>query len=118
MPISNGFNHLLTFVDRFSRWPIVIPLANISAESGIDALAQHWIFSYGVPCAITTNRGSQFMSAIWTQLLSAWGIKALTITAYHLEANGMVERLQRLLEESLNATYSDRPGSGIYHALS
>ena len=103
MPPSNGFDHLLTIVDRFSRWPVAIPLSDIHAETVIDALAHHWIATYGVPEIVTTDRGSQFTSALWTQLLKTWGIKHICTTAYHPESNGMVERLHRRLKESLIA---------------
>ena len=103
MPISNGFNHLLTIVDRHSRWPVAIPIKDIAAETVIDALTHNWISVYGVPEVITTDRGSQFTSFLWTQLLQVWGIKHITTTAYHPEANGMVERLHRRLKESLMA---------------
>ena len=65
MPISNGYNHLLTIVDRHSRWPAAIPIPDIQAETIIDALALNWIASYGVPEVITTDRGSQFTSHIF-----------------------------------------------------
>ena len=103
MPLSNGFNHLLTIVDRHSRWPAAIPLRDIAAETVVDAFAQGWIAHYGVPEKVTTDRGSQFSSAIFTQLLQVWGIKHIMTTAYHPEANGMVERLHRRLKESLMA---------------
>ena len=103
MPVSNGHNHLLTIVDRFTRWPTAIPIRDINAETVIDALALNWIASFGVPETITTDRGSQFTSAIWTQLLKTWGIKHCTTTAYHPQANGLVERLHRRLKESLIA---------------
>ena len=103
MPPSNGFDHLLTIVDRFSRWPAAIPIANISAETVVDALTHGWIANYGVPEIITTDRGSQFASQIFTQLLENWGIKHISTTAYHPESNGMVERLHRRLKESLIA---------------
>ena len=103
MPLSNGFNHLLTIVDRHSRWPVAVPVKDIAAETIIDALTHNWISVYGVPEIITTDRGSQFTSFLWNQLLQVWGIKHITTTAYHPEANGMVERLHRRLKESLMA---------------
>ena len=109
LTVSNGFNHLLTIVDRFTRWPVAIPIANITAETVADAFAHGWVATYGVPVAITTDRGSQFLSSIWTQLMSQWGIKTLTTTAYHPEANGLVERLHRRLKEALIALSNDHP---------
>ena len=103
MPNSNGFNHLLTVVDRFSRWPTAVPIQDMNADTVVDALTHGWIANYGVPEVVTTDRGSQFTSAIWTQLLKNWGSKHITTTAYHPEANGMVERLHRRLKESLIA---------------
>ena len=103
MPPSNGFSHLLTVVDRFTRWPVAIPIVDISAETVIDALTHGWISVYGVPEVITTDRGSQFSSQIFSQLLQTWGIRHNMTTAYHPESNGMVERLHRRLKESLIA---------------
>ena len=106
---SNNFSHLLTIVDRFTRWPVAIPIANITAETVADAFAHGWVATYGVPVAITTDRGSQFSSEIWTQLMSRWGIKSIMTAAYHPEANGMVERFHRRLKEALLALSKDHP---------
>ena len=103
MPPSNGFSHLLTIVDRFSRWPVAIPITDMNAETVIDALTHSWIATFGVPEVVTTDRGSQFTSQLWTQLLRNWGVKHITTTAYHPESNGMVERLHRRLKESIIA---------------
>ena len=109
MPDSNGFSYLLTVVDRFTRWPTAIPLQNIRAETVIDALAHGWIAQFGIPAAITTDRGTQFTSSIWSQLLRSWGIRHNLTTAYHPESNGLVERLHRRLKEALKALSSDAP---------
>ena len=106
-PQSNGFSHLLTVVDRFTRWPAAIPIHDMSAETVVDALAYGWISSFGVPKAITTDRGSQFTSTIWGQLLQTWGIESHHTTAYHPEANGLVERLHRRMKEALVALCED-----------
>ena len=103
LPASNGFKYLLTAVDRFTRWPMAIPIADIQADTVMDAFALNWIANFGVPSSITTDRGSQFSSAIWQQLLQTWGIKSHQTTAYHPAANGLVERLHRRLKEALMA---------------
>ena len=103
MPISNGFPYLLTIIDRMTRWPTAIPLRDITAESVIDGLAHGWISQFGLPAAITTDRGTQFTSNMWEQLLRSWGIQHHQTTAYHPESNGMVERFHRRLKESLMA---------------
>ena len=110
MPPSNGFPYLLTIVDRFTRWPTAIPIPDITVQSVVNNFALHWISVYGIPEAVTSDRGSQFTSAVWEQLLKTWGIKSLHTTAYHPEANGMVERLHRRLKESLIALGHEERG--------
>ena len=107
MPESNGYCHLLTVIDRFTRWPAAFPLKDTTTESVIDALTHGWISSFGVPKAITTDRGSQFTSAIWKQLCDTWGIEVHLTTSYHPEANGLIERFHRRLKESLRAQCGD-----------
>ena len=109
MTPSNGYKYLLTIVDRFSRWPTAIPIRDMSVETIVDAFAHGWVASFGIPSSITTDRGAQFLSAAWAQLTSTWGIKSHTTTAYHPEANGMVERLHRRLKEALLASSHDNP---------
>ena len=109
LPESNGFKYLFTAVDRFSRWPIAIPLADITSESVIDAFAYGWVQTYGVPATITTDRGSQFSSVLFSQLAKTWGIKCLMTTPYHPEANGLVERFHRRLKEGLIALGAESP---------
>ena len=107
LPVSNGFRYLLTIVDRLSRWPQAIPLTDMSSESVADAFAHGWVSTFGVPATITTDRGAQFSTAIWSQLMSTWGIRSTTTTAYHPEANGLVERFHRRLKEALLALGED-----------
>lgn len=109
LPLSNGFKYLLTAVDRFSRWPIAVPIVDITSESVIDAFTYGWIQHYGVPTTITTDRGSQFSSVLFKQLAKSWGIECLMTTPYHPESNGLVERFHRRLKESLIALGAESP---------
>ena len=109
LPLSNGYRYLLTAVDRFSRWPMAVPMSDITAESVVDAFSHGWVQTFGVPSTITTDRGSQFSSDIFKQLTRLWGIKVIMTTPYHPEANGLVERLHRRLKESLIALGAESP---------
>jgi IS30 family transposase len=59
---SNGFNHILTVIDRTSRWMEALPLANTAAEEVAAALFSWWICMFGVPHIITSDKGAQFTS--------------------------------------------------------
>ena len=53
--------------------------------------------------SITSDRGTQFTSAVWTSLCTRLGITQIATTAYHPQSNGMVERSHRQLKDSLRA---------------
>jgi hypothetical protein len=54
-----------------------------------------------VPAVITSDRGTQFSSAIWQVLCSTLKIQHITTTAFHPQANGMIERAHRQLKDAL-----------------
>ena len=92
LPLSNGFSYLFTIIDRFSRWPEAIPLADATAKSCAIALLHTWIARYGIPQDITSDKGRQFTSTLWKELSSLLGIQLKFTTSYHPQSNGMVER--------------------------
>lgn len=109
LPPSEGMSYLFTVVDRFSRWPEVIPMPNATAETCARVFLRHWIARFGVPSDLTSDRGPQFTSKLWTELHTLLGISASTTTAYHPQANGMVERFHRQLKASLKSRLSSSP---------
>ena len=102
LPPSKGFRYILTIVDRFSRWPEAIPLPDITAQSVVDVFVLHFVGRYGAPEIITTDRGRQFTSTLWHDLMTSLGSKIIHTTSYN-PANGIVERFHRVLKASLKA---------------
>nr|VZI40174.1 unnamed protein product [Spirometra erinaceieuropaei] len=109
MSPSNGFTHLLTCVDRYTRWAEAIPLPNVHAETILKAFVSRWVAVFGAPSTVTTDRGAQFESALFQTLLNFLGCTRIRTTAYHPAANGMVERFHRRLKTDLRA--KEGPGN-------
>ena len=103
LPPSRGFTYLLTVVDRSTRWPEAVPLAGISAAECASALFHGWISRFGVPAVVTSDRGAQFTSSLWSAVCSLLGMARSSTTAFHPQSNGMVERFHRRLKDSLRA---------------
>jgi transposase InsO family protein len=100
---ASGKVHLFTVMDRSTRWVEVIPLADTSAAGCAEAMIGCWISRFGVPACITSDRGPQFTLELWARLCSSLGIVHKQTTAYHPQANGLVERFHRQLKAALRA---------------
>lgn len=100
---SYGMTYIMTIMDRFSRWPEAIPLPDIKTETCAQALMSTWVSRFGVPAQIVSDRGTQFTSSIWSQLMKLLGIQHSMTTSYHPQSNGLIERLHRQLKAALRA---------------
>ncbi|CAB0032450.1 unnamed protein product [Trichogramma brassicae] len=98
MPMSQGCQNCLTIIDRYTRWPQAIPLADIAAPTVARALFAGWISLFGTPLTITTDQGGQFESKLLAELGGMVGAKHVHTTPYHPKGNGMVERMHRTLK--------------------
>ena len=103
LPSSQGYTHLLTVVDRFTRWPEAIPIKETDTLTCARALIFHWIARFGLPVDITSDRGAQFTSEIWSSMSELFGIRLHRTTAYHPQSNGLVERFHRHVKSALKA---------------
>ena len=95
--------YLFTIVDRYTRWAEAIPMAGCSTDTCIKGFLRHWIAHFGIPGDLTSDRGPQFTSGLWTELNRLLGISASNTTAYHPQENGLVERMPWQLKASLKA---------------
>jgi hypothetical protein len=78
----------------------------MSATSAADcatALLHGWIQRFGVPTTITSDRGPQFTATLWAAICRLLSITHIPTTAYHPQANGLVERFHRRLKDALRA---------------
>ena len=88
-----SMTYLFTIIDRFTRWSVIVPLPDAHASTCASALLHHWIARFGVSEEISSDRGRQITSTLWTQLNNRG--------QHHSQANGMVELLHRKLKATL-----------------
>ena len=62
-----------------------------------------WVARFGMPSILTMDRGVQFTSAMWAGWCGDYGVQHITTTAFHPQANGMVERLRQQMKDTLCA---------------
>ncbi|GFS47685.1 hypothetical protein TNCV_1973511 [Trichonephila clavipes] len=103
LPPSNGNQFCMTIIDRFTRWPEVIPTPDMTAETTARAFMHGWISRFGCPTTITTDRGTNFESNLFRELTRMLGCNRIHSTSYHPQANGIIERLHRHLKGALKA---------------
>jgi len=99
---------LIYVVDQFSKWAEAIPIRNHTAPVVARSLMIHVFSRYGVPFQLLSDRGPEFESELFTQLMKSLEIDMLRTTAYKPSTNGVVERFHRTLNSMLGKVVSDR----------
>lgn len=100
-PFANG-KHILTIVDRFSRFLQLYSMHNITASTVASKLMQY-ISSHGRPTSILTDLGSQFTSTIFKVITKSLGIHLRHTTTGHPQANSISERVNSAIKSSVNS---------------
>ena len=60
-------------MDRFSSWPEGIPLNDTAASVCAQALVSHWIARFGIPVDMSSDRGHQLTSQLWSSVAQLLG---------------------------------------------
>ena len=75
LPSSHGFTYLLTMVDRTTRWPEAVPLTSLASVEMTRAFISTWVARFGTPSDISSDRGTQFTSELWSAVAQSLGVK-------------------------------------------
>ena len=101
---------IMTVVDRATKMVHLIPCWKTTTASEATRLFwQHVVKLHGVPRAIHTDRGAQFIGRWWHEIWSLLGTKLKYRTAYHPQSQGQVERMNAIVSQTLRCLMSDVP---------
>ncbi|EGT32873.1 hypothetical protein CAEBREN_06262 [Caenorhabditis brenneri] len=112
LPVTEkGNRYILVFRDPFTKYLITAAVKTQSAEETCETFIEKIIAVHGTPKSITTDNGASFCSSLFKNTLMKLGIKHELSVPYHHQSNGLVERSNRTLEETLatfvNGSQSD-----------
>ena len=107
LPPDHCHEFLIVFVDCYSKYTILIPSSNMVSE----ALMRHVIPYFGTPRRLLSDRGREFISAIWTKLLRSLGIQQVLTSPHHPEGNAINVRSHRTLNNMLRARLLEGPSA-------
>ena len=88
-------------MNYFTKWPEAKPLPRATVEVTSDFIYNEIIYRHGCPKYLLSDRGTHFNNKIIKELTKKFEIKHLFSSPYHPQTNGLVERFNRTLCESL-----------------
>ena len=97
---KTGNEYLLTIMCASSRFPEAIPLRRITAKNVVKALVKFFTL-VGLPNAVQSDQGSNFMSKVFNQVLDQLGVAHVNSSAYHPQSQGALERFHQTLKNML-----------------
>jgi hypothetical protein len=107
LPVSNGKDSILVFVDRMSKMTHFISCTKTTdAPEFARLFVSNVVRLHGLPTSIVSDRGSIFTSHFWSTLASILKIDPRKSTAFHPQTDGQTERMNQTLEAYLRISCS------------
>ena len=105
---KKGEQYILSIIDCFSKYLILVPLRDHTAPTASRALYKRVVRYFGCPRKILSDRGTEFTGRIWGELMNLLGVQQVLTSPYYPQGNGIVERSHRTIHNLLRAHLSSR----------
>ena len=101
LPISGGYQTVMTAIDVFSRYLFAYPLVEATASNTAKVLIDIMTKLSYLPTTIITDKGSAFTSKIIAEITQVLGITLKCATTKHPQTIGKLERTHASLKTKL-----------------
>ena len=98
---SKDCTSIMVVTDRLSKSIIVVPMKETRTIDVAQTLLEHIFQHHGLPTAIVSDRGTQFVSMLWTEVCQLVKITRRVSTVFHPQTDGTTERANQELETYL-----------------
>ena len=104
----SGYDSIWVIVDRLTKVAYFIPVKTTYTSAKLAKIYMtRIVWLHGVPRTIVSDRGTQFTSKFWNQLLQTLGTRLEFSTSFHPQTDGQTERVNQILEDMLRACALD-----------
>ena len=93
--------YIIVVTDYMTKWPEAKAVKEAIAKVTVEFIYKEIICRHGTPKIILTDRGTHFNNQLVNGLCEKFEIKHKLSSPYHSQTNGLVERFNRTLCESL-----------------
>ena len=102
LPITeSGPKYILVVGDQFTKWTELFPLPNQEAKTVAEKLVDEVISRFGAPERINTDQGRNFEAHLFKEMYNLCNIEKTRTTLYHPQSDGMVEGMNRTIQDML-----------------
>ena len=98
---------ILHLIDIFTRYSVAVARSSKSQNSIVDAIMKAWISYFGKPKRFIADNGGEFNNRTYRDMCDLFEIKILKTAAYSPWSNGLCERHNGVLEESIKKTVEE-----------
>ena len=102
-PVTNSGNrYIVVFSDYLTRFPEAFAVPSIDAATIADLLVNEIMARHGAPRTLLSDRGSNFLSSLVKEVCYLMNTTKVFTTSYHPQCDGLVERFNGTLAQSLS----------------
>jgi hypothetical protein len=101
LPESEGSRNMIVVTDRLGKGLLADGLPDLEAETLAKWFVRYYYPHHWIPNAIVSDRGGQFVGALWGRICMKLGIKRRLSTAFSPETDGSTERMNQQVETFL-----------------
>ena len=111
LPLSEGFDSILVVVNQgLSKGVILMPCNKTITSKGTAKLLLEILYKrFGLPDKIISDRGPQFASKAFQELMKQLVINSALSTAYHPQTDGTTEQVNQEIEAYLSIYCTSHP---------
>jgi transposase InsO family protein len=104
---ESGNEYVLVVCDYFTKWVELFAIPDQTSLTVADKLVTEVICRYGSPKQIHSDMGRQFESGLFTEVCRLLGVHKSRTTPYRPQSDGLVERWNRTLKQTLTILCSE-----------
>jgi hypothetical protein len=91
----------MVVTDRLTKGVELESMHDLSAEAVTQRLFERHYPIHGIPTAVTSDRGPQFVSDLWKHFCKLLNIEQRLSTAFHPQTDGATERMNQEIEKMI-----------------